>query len=461
MAAFLLPSWQLDFSGPQGRAPTVHEIRQQQRSSVKRRKVKFAPQLHTLTKVLLPSPSVSRPTGQVRGSLRCRSPSPFPRGRVAEEVKEIEGQPEGDVLDEPSRPASRASNASTNMWGPPISYLDDCRQGRSPSRPVNQGVQARRKVKVITPSTSKAQPQSASIEKMPSTMVNDKTPLLADTNTCVVDANSEEEDVTVTAIIQQLNPHSSNEMPVINSTRPFQYLGVNQDDISFYRVGCGLTRSNKHTPLEKSAAKTTGLLPVPRHRYFEYTGSRASFGVGSSTTINTGAVCNAKSRSGYDTLTTSKSQKPSLPLSSSLGAGQSLPAGSAGFVDYDTVTRIASPVTYSEVVAVNETQSRQKSLSPKQRNMSQESPSIGSATLKFSSNLEVATLFEAQEASRPTTNRIWSTSLDTGTNLGRVPTRKRLQNSMKQLRSFPPTKSARYTNYEPRAGLFGKLGKAP
>ncbi|KAK1782418.1 hypothetical protein QBC45DRAFT_439323 [Copromyces sp. CBS 386.78] len=375
MAAFLLPSWQLDFSGPQGRAPTVHEIRQQQRSSVKRRKVKFAPQLHTLTKILLPSHSGhgSRPTGQVRGSLRYRRPSPFPRGRVAEEVKEIEGQPEGDVLDEPSRPASRASNASTNMWGPPISYLDNYRQGRSPSRPVSQGVQARRKVKVITPSTLKAQPQLASIEQMPSIMVNDKTPLLADTNTREVDASSEEEDVTVTAMIQQLNPHSSNEMPAINSTRPLQYLGVNQDDISFRRVGCGLTRSNNHTPPKKSVAHTTGLLPVPRHRYSDYMGSRASFGVGSSTTINTGAVCNSKSRSGYDTLTTSKSQKRSLPLSSSLGAGQSLPAGGAGFVDYDRVTRIASPVTYSEVIAVNETHSRQKSLFPKQRNMSQES----------------------------------------------------------------------------------------
>lgn len=169
MAAFLLPSWQLDFSGPREKALTVHEIRQKKRLSVKRkvkRKVKFAHQLHRLIKVFLPSPSRSKPTTQVRGSLQYRSPSPFPRGRIAEEVDEIKEQPEGDVLDAPPRPASRTSDASTSMWGIPISYLDGARQSRSPSRPASQDVQARHEVKVTTPPTLEARPQTAAIEQM-------------------------------------------------------------------------------------------------------------------------------------------------------------------------------------------------------------------------------------------------------------------------------------------------------
>ncbi|CCC09698.1 hypothetical protein SMACR_03258 [Sordaria macrospora] len=429
MAAFLLPSWQLDFSGPREKALTVHEIRQKKRLSVKRkvkRKVKFAHQLHRLIKVFLPSPSRSKPTTQVRGSLQYRSPSPFPRGRVAEEVDEIKEQPEGDVLDAPPRPASRTSDASTSMWGVPISYLDGARQSRSPSRPASQDVQARHEVKVTTPPTLEARPQTAAIEQMLSNMVNDKTPLLGDTITRKVDTTSEEEDIMVTARIQKLNPHSSSKMPAINSTRPLQYLGVNQDDISFDSVSCGSQSSNRPL-LTTGAAKNRGWLPLPRHRHSNYSSSRASYGVSSSTTINTGeasllrrgAVADSRNRSGYDALPHQAKSEPSLPSSSYSAGPSSLPAG----------TSIPSPVTYSVVAAVNEAQHPQNTPYPRQNNMSQESikhqPCIGSASLKFSGGSEVgghqAISSEAQEANLLTTNRIWPTNQDTGPNLRRLP----------------------------------------
>lgn len=174
----------------------------------------------------------------------------------------------------------------------------------------------------------------------------------------------------VTARIQKLNPHSSSKMPAINSTRPLQYLGVNQDDISFDSVSCGSQSSNRPL-LTTGAAQNRGWLPLPRHRHSNYSSSRASYGVSSSTTINTGeasllrrgAVADSRNRSGYDALPHQANSEPSLPSSSYSAGPSSLPAG----------TSIPSPVTYSVVAAVNEAQHPQNTPYPRQNNMSQES----------------------------------------------------------------------------------------
>lgn len=381
-------------NGPPGRAPTVHEIRQQKRLSTKhkvKRKVKFAHQLHRLTKLFLPSFSGSRPASQVPGSVRYRSPSPFPKGRLGDDGDdEIEGQPQGHVPNQPSPPTSPQS-VTTSMWGPSLLLLPD--GVRCSSCPPSQGVQARREVKVTALPTSEACPQTATVEQMrkssllfdqcwyslflknlnthtsitilASIMANDKTPLPADTNPHRVDTASEKEDATVAAMIQQLNPHSSSKMPAINTIRPLQYLGVNQDDISFHSAtSCGSQNSNQ--PLLKTRATQMGWLPLSRRRYsVEGSSGQASFRVGSSTTINTGeAVADSKNRSGCDAVPRELKSEPSLPSSCHSADPSSLPAG----------TSIPSPVTYSAVAAVNEAEQPQKPQYLRgQNNLSQES----------------------------------------------------------------------------------------
>lgn len=174
MNAVVAPSssWLQDRGNHQERTVTMSDTQLKQRSSGKRGKVRFSHQFHMLTRALLPSPFGSRPMSQVRGSSQYRSPSPFPRDKLVDEVDTPEERPElpegatqYDVQDEPSRPESRGSNPSS-MWGPPVAFLNDARQSHSSSRPTSQGVQARREVKVIAPPTSEEQPQSAIIEKM-------------------------------------------------------------------------------------------------------------------------------------------------------------------------------------------------------------------------------------------------------------------------------------------------------
>ncbi|KAK3492645.1 uncharacterized protein B0T23DRAFT_442296 [Neurospora hispaniola] len=215
----------------------MFDTHSKQRSWMKRQKVRLTRQLHRITNGLFSSPSESRPSSQIRGSPRYRSPSPFPLQRLtAKEVAEIEGQPEEpedttgcDDLDELSHSASHASNASS-MWRPPILYLDKTRQSRSPSLSTSQAVQARREVKLITPPPTKAQSQSAIIEQVPSAVVNDKTSPLSDTVPFAVDNSSEWENVTAHdtrgTMIQDLTFCSLDETPVLNPTRPLRYLGI-------------------------------------------------------------------------------------------------------------------------------------------------------------------------------------------------------------------------------------------
>ncbi|KAJ4419854.1 hypothetical protein N0V85_000832 [Neurospora sp. IMI 360204] len=313
----------------------MYETRQKQRSSVKRRKVRPA---------------------QV--NITERQP------------EEQEGATWCHVLGEPSRPASRESNASS-IWGPSISYLDGARQSRSSSRPTSQGIQARREVKVITPPTSKEQPQTASIEQMPSTIANDKISLLPDTNALEVDNSSEWEDMNATAHdatmieIRNLISYSMSldDIPLINPTRPLRYLGVIPDDISFHSVSSyesntkylsaiGWIESNDYlTPYKTSA------------RYCD---------------------CSGRYRSSYDARTPPKRQRSLTQSSSSLSAGQSLPNINADFVGWEkhrrnslvnhhTKTRIPNRLTYSRVIAVSEAQPQDSLSFLRQNNTSQSS----------------------------------------------------------------------------------------
>ncbi|KHE86689.1 hypothetical protein GE21DRAFT_1203444 [Neurospora crassa] len=222
----------------------MFDTHSKQRSWMKRQKVRLTRQLHRITNGLFSSPSESMPSSQIRGSSRYRSPSPFPLQRLtAKEGDEIEGQPEEpegatgcDDLDELSPSASHASNASS-MWRPPIPYLDKTPQSRSPSRSTSQAVQARREVKLITPPPTEAQqPQSATIEQVPSAVVNDKTSLLADTIPFELDNSNEWENVTAhdTTMIQDLDLTfcTLDETPVLNPTRPLRYLGCPKEGLA-------------------------------------------------------------------------------------------------------------------------------------------------------------------------------------------------------------------------------------
>ncbi|KAK3401833.1 hypothetical protein B0T20DRAFT_492773, partial [Sordaria brevicollis] len=376
MAAAIAPSssWLQDHGSHQERMATTSDTHPKQRSSGKREKVRFSRQLHRLTKVLFPSPFGSRPTSQIRGSSRYQCPSPFLKDGVTEDVNTPEEQseiPEGatqfDVQSESSRPASRASSPSSSMWGPPVAFLNVSRQSHSSSRPTSQGVQARREVKVTgTPPTSE-QPQSAIFEKMPPTTLNDKEPLLVDTRALEDDKNSEVEDTAAkeAALIRSLNPFSSDESPVINFSRPLQFLGVNQDNIYFqsassygsntrYLSSCGWLQSSDCSP-DKARATEKCRLPAPRQTYaaLDSDDSCVSLVVGSSTTINTreafllqrAAISDSQNRTGYDAWTPRTSQRVLPPSSSPSALGSTLPGDAPS---------PPSPLTYSEVVAVNE-----------------------------------------------------------------------------------------------------------